>query len=132
MPNLIYPLMTINDFDYIIFTVGRTGKITPNAVLDPVLVAGSTVSRATLHNEDFVLNRDIRVGDNVMIGAGSKILGPIIEKTVLSKFIEDNNICNFVEFPANLQTNQKGLLNLIQSKKILDITIYLSITKTLN
>lgn len=62
----------------IIFTVGRTGKITPNAVLEPVFVAGSTVSRATLHNEDFVLNKDIRVGDNVMIRKAGDVIPEVV------------------------------------------------------
>ena len=47
----------------IIFTVGRTGAVTPNAVLEPVMVMGSLISRATLHNEDYCLSKDIRVGD---------------------------------------------------------------------
>ncbi len=62
----------------IIFTVGRTGKITPNAVLEPVFVAGSTVSRATLHNEDFVLDKDIRVGDNVMIRKAGDVIPEVV------------------------------------------------------
>ena len=51
----------------IIFTVGRTGQITPNAVLEPVIVAGSTISRATLHNEDYVKEKDLKIGDVVSI-----------------------------------------------------------------
>ena len=51
----------------IIFTVGRTGKITPNAVLEPVKIAGSTIARATLHNEDNVVYKDIRINDKVLI-----------------------------------------------------------------
>jgi DNA ligase (NAD+) len=51
----------------IIFTVGRTGQITPNAVLEPVIVQGSTIKRATLHNEDNIISKDIRVGDIVEI-----------------------------------------------------------------
>ena len=51
----------------IIFTVGRTGQITPNAVLEPVIVQGSTIKRATLHNEDNIVSRDIRKGDIVEI-----------------------------------------------------------------
>ena len=51
----------------IIFTVGRTGQITPNAVLEPVIVSGSTIRRATLHNEDNIVSKDIRVGDIVSI-----------------------------------------------------------------
>lgn len=62
----------------IIFTVGRTGKITPNAVLEPVFVAGSTVSRATLHNEDFVNSKDIRIGDNVMIRKAGDVIPEVI------------------------------------------------------
>jgi DNA ligase (NAD+) len=65
-------------------TVGRTGKVTPNAVLEPVLVMGSTVARATLHNEDYVLNNDIRIGDTVkIIKAGDvipRVEGPVIER----------------------------------------------------
>lgn len=51
----------------IIFTVGRTGQVTPNAILEPVNVMGSTISKATLHNEEYVLEKDIRVGDYVVI-----------------------------------------------------------------
>ena len=51
----------------IIFTVGRTGQVTPNAILEPVNVMGSTISKTTLHNEDYVLDKDIRVGDYVVI-----------------------------------------------------------------
>jgi len=51
----------------IIFTVGRTGQITPNAILEPVNVMGSTISKTTLHNEDYVKEKDIRVGDYVVI-----------------------------------------------------------------
>ena len=68
----------------IIFTVGRTGKITPNAILEPVRVAGTTISKATLHNEDNVLYKDIRVGDHVIIRkAGDvipEVVKPIIER----------------------------------------------------
>ena len=50
--------------------VGRTGVLTPTAVFEPVLVAGSTVSRATLHNQDFIREKDIRIGDTVIIQSG--------------------------------------------------------------
>ena len=62
----------------IIFTVGRTGKITPNAVLDPVKVAGSTVSAATLHNEDFVKNKDIKIGDYVVIRKAGDVIPEVV------------------------------------------------------
>lgn len=62
----------------IIFTIGRTGQITPNAVLDPVRVAGSTVQRATLHNEDNVKNKDIRVGDYVVIRKAGDVIPEVV------------------------------------------------------
>lgn len=62
--------------------VGRTGKLTPVAEMDPVRVAGSTVARATLHNEDEVLRKDVRVGDTVIVRkAGDvipEVLGPVV------------------------------------------------------
>ncbi|MDD3383408.1 MAG: NAD-dependent DNA ligase LigA [Bacilli bacterium] len=68
----------------IIFSVGRTGKITPNAVLSPVRVAGSIVQRATLHNEQFVLDKQIKIGDTVIIRkAGDvipEVVGPVLSK----------------------------------------------------
>lgn len=66
----------------IIFTVGRTGNITPNAVLEPVRVAGTTVQKATLHNEDFVLERDIRVGDNVIIRKAGDIIPEVVRPLI--------------------------------------------------
>lgn len=62
----------------IIFTVGRTGKITPNAVLEPVMVAGSTISRATLHNEDNVILKDIRPGDFVVIRKAGDVIPEVV------------------------------------------------------
>ena len=66
----------------IIFTVGRTGQITPNAVLDPVIVAGSTVSRATLHNEDYVLEKDLKIGDTVSIRKAGDVIPEVVEAKV--------------------------------------------------
>ena len=63
----------------IIFTVGRTGQITPNAVLEPVIVAGSTVSRATLHNEDYVNEKDLKIGDIVSIRKAGDVIPEVIE-----------------------------------------------------
>ena len=66
----------------IIFTVGRTGQITPNAVLDPVIVAGSTISRATLHNEDYVLEKDLKIGDTVSIRKAGDVIPEVVEAKV--------------------------------------------------
>ena len=63
----------------IIFTVGRTGQITPNAVLDPVIVAGSTIARATLHNEDYVKEKDLRIGDTVSIRKAGDVIPEVVE-----------------------------------------------------
>ena len=86
----------------IIFTVGRTGKITPNAVLEPVKVCGSTISRATLHNEDNVIDKNIMIKDDVVIRkAGDvipEVVRPLIErrdgKEIPFKMITNCPICN--------------------------------------
>ena len=56
------------------FTVGRTGKITPNAIFSPVHVDGSLVSKATLHNEDYCLEKDIRVGDIIVVRKAGDVI----------------------------------------------------------
>ena len=63
----------------IIFTVGRTGQITPNAVLEPVIVAGSTISRATLHNEDNIIAKDLKIGDIVSIRKAGDVIPEVVE-----------------------------------------------------
>ena len=62
----------------IIISVGRTGVLTPNAVLEPVRLAGTTVSRATLHNRDFIRQLDVRVGDMVSVRKAGEIIPEII------------------------------------------------------
>ncbi len=63
----------------IIFTVGRTGIITPNAILDPVYVGGTMVSRATLNNEAFILSRDLRIGDYVRVRKAGEIIPEVVD-----------------------------------------------------
>lgn len=78
------PTQVFTKLTDIIFTVGRTGQVTPNAVLEPVLIQGSTVRKATLHNEAYVIDHDIKIGDIVeVIKAGDVIpavLGPVKER----------------------------------------------------
>ena len=62
----------------IVISVGRTGVLTPNAVLEPVRLAGTTVSRATLHNRDFIRQLDVRVGDTVSVRKAGEIIPEII------------------------------------------------------
>lgn len=86
----------------IIFTVGRTGQITPNAVLEPVIVAGSTISRATLHNEDYVNEKDLKIGDIVSIRKAGDVIPEVVEvkkerrtgKEIDFKMITECPMCN--------------------------------------
>lgn len=66
---------TIIDVD---LTVGRTGVVTPTAILEPAIVAGSTVQRATLHNEDLIREKDIRIGDRVIIRKAGDIIPEVV------------------------------------------------------
>lgn len=68
-------LTTLKD---IVFTVGRTGRITPNAVLDPVIVMGSTIKRATLHNEDYVIEKDLKINDIVSIRKAGDVIPEVV------------------------------------------------------
>ena len=69
----------ITQLEDIIFTVGRTGQITPNAVLSPVKVAGSTIRRATLHNESYIREKDLRIGDFVVIHKAGDVIPEVVE-----------------------------------------------------
>ncbi len=62
----------------IVIQVGRTGALTPNAVLSPVRLAGTTVSRATLHNIDFITEKDIRIGDSVYVQKAGDIIPEVV------------------------------------------------------
>ena len=83
----------------IIFTVGRTGQITPNAVLDPVVVAGSTISRATLHNEDYVNAKDLKIGDIVSIRKAGDVIPEVVERKLERRTGEEKDFVMIKECP---------------------------------
>lgn len=85
---------TLEDIDW---RVGRTGVLTPTAVLTPVKLSGSVISRATLHNEDFIREKDIRIGDRVIINKAGEII-PEVLRVVLEKRTGDEQP---VVIPAN-------------------------------
>ena len=86
----------------IIYTVGRTGNITPNAVLEPVFISGSLVQRATLNNEDFCKDKDIRIGDYVVVRKAGEIIPEVVSVNLSRRtadlkpfeMIENCPICN--------------------------------------
>ena len=80
----------------IIIQVGRSGILTPVAVLEPVLVSGSTVARATLHNEDEIKRKDIRIGDTVVIEKAGEVIPAVVE-VVKSKRPRDAKPFDFVK-----------------------------------
>ena len=62
----------------IIFTVGRTGQVTPNAILEPVFVMGSLISKTTLHNEEYVKEKEIKIGDTVVIKKAGDVIPEVV------------------------------------------------------
>ena len=75
--------------------VGRTGALTPVGIFQPILLAGTTVSRATLHNEDFISERDIHIGDTVLIRKAGEIIPEVLS---VSKHAENGVAFRFPEF----------------------------------
>ena len=83
----------------IVFQVGRTGAITPVACLEPVQLAGTLVSRASLHNADEIERKDIRIGDHVVVEKAGEIIPQVIE------VVTEKEVLNFpsFNFPISVQ-----------------------------
>ncbi|MEB6570880.1 NAD-dependent DNA ligase LigA [Staphylococcus auricularis] len=79
---------TLRDIE---LSIGRTGVVTPTAILDPVRVAGTTVSRASLHNGDLIQERDIRIGDSVIVKKAGDII-PEVVKSIIDRRPEDAEV----------------------------------------
>jgi len=108
----------ITKLEDIIFTVGRTGKITPNAVLSPVKIAGSTVRRATLHNENNIIEKDIKIGDMIVLRKAGDVIPEVVKSKIERrtgsekqfKMITNCPICNF-KLEKNEQESNYYCLN---------------------
>ena len=124
----------------IVYTVGRTGNITPNAVLEPVFISGSLVQRATLNNEDFCKEKDIRIGDYVVVRKAGEIIPEVVsvnlnrreEGLKQFKMIECCPICNCLlqrkeneslHFCVNEECDGRNVANIIYfaSRPCMDI-----------
>ena len=97
----------------IIFTVGRTGQVTPNAVLEPVIVMGSTIHRATLHNEDFVKNKGLKIGDIVSIKKAGDVIPEVVEAKIERRTGKEIDFvmideCPMCHTPLHKKNNQVG------------------------
>ena len=114
-------LTTLNEIKY---TVGRTGKITPNAVFNPVHVDGSLVSKATLHNFDYIVEKDIRVGDTISVRKAGDVIPEVVEVKLDRRkddsketiMIDTCPICNSTLVKKD--SNHYCMNNLCDSRKI--------------
>ena len=126
------PEEQITQVEDIEISVGRTGRVVPTAVLRPVRVAGSLISRATLNNEDYIHNKDIRIGDYVSLHKAGDVI-PEVEKVILSKRGKDileyhfPKECPFCHQPLNKVQGQTYCLNNgCVSRKINNLIFFVS------
>ena len=98
-------MTTVEDVD---FSVGRTGKVTPRARFAPVVVAGSTVTYATLHNADFIVEKDIRLQDSVIIKKAGDVIPAVVQVVTAERTGEETPIV----FPTHCPACQSELVRL--------------------
>jgi DNA ligase (NAD+) len=94
------PELVETTLEQVIFTVGRTGKITPNAVLTPVKVSGSMIARATLHNEDFMMLKDLHLGDRVLIRKAGEVIPEVVQVLPLKRPVDAKKVLMIQHCPA--------------------------------
>ena len=98
----------------IVCNVGRTGVITPLAILEPVQVAGSTISKTTLHNQDFIKEKDLKIGDTVVIQKAGDVIPEIVEvkkekRTGEEKDFEMPTVCPICGAPAMREEGEAAI-----------------------
>ena len=94
------PELVETTLEKVIFTVGRTGKITPNAVLTPVKVSGSMIARATLHNEDFMMLKDLHLGDRVLIRKAGEVIPEVVQVLPSKRSVNAEKVLMIHHCPA--------------------------------
>jgi len=94
------PELVETTLEQVIFTVGRTGKITPNAVLTPVKVSGSMIARATLHNEDFMMLKDLHLGDRVLIRKAGEVIPEVVQVLPFKRSVNAKKVLMIQQCPA--------------------------------
>ena len=118
----------------ITFTVGRTGNITPLAILEPVMISGSLVSKATLNNEDFVKEKDVRVGDYVVVHKAGEIIPEVVSVNLnrrkdnlpIFKMIERCPVCGSVLVRKDGESNHYCTNVLCDGRKMANIIYFAS------
>jgi len=118
----------------ILFTVGRTGKITPNAIFEPVKVAGSTISKATLHNEDNVKTKDIRIGDKIIVRKAGDVIPEVVKSLtdkrngseIVFQMAKNCPICNSLLVRKEEEAAHYCLNDLCPARKIENIIHFVS------
>jgi len=110
------------------FTVGRTGQVTPNAILEPVMLMGSLISKTTLHNEDYVLSKGLKIGDTVVIKKAGDVIPEVVSckkelrngSEIEFKMIDECPICksklikkDAIYYCKNDNCDKKNIENLI-------------------
>ena len=98
----------------VIWQVGRTGVITPMAILEPVKVAGSTISKTTLHNEDFIKEKELKIGDTVVIQKQGDVIPEVIKvikekRTGDEKEVEIPTVCPICGAPATREEGEAAI-----------------------